>query len=106
MQPGKPAGSQPGERIKTMTTKKEVISAGVIAPLTIDLTVAGGLDSQTRETLDQLAYALQHQGGKCDAIGECGRKCNLRAGHPGEIHENYSYGMTTRFALVGECWKA
>ncbi len=60
--------------------------------------VSGGLDTPTREALTQLARALDR---RCDAVGECGCRCTLRADHPGEIHEEYRYGSTLRFRLTG-----
>ncbi len=85
---------------KTMT--KTDNDATAVTPVAIDLMIAGHLSPYTLEALDRLSYALQHQHAKCDAIGECGAKCGLRAGHPGEIHEQYAWGTLTRFRLTGE----
>ena len=81
-----------------MTTKQ---TAERIAPLAIDLTIVGRLDVETRQTILLLAHALEHQHGRCDAIGECGHKCSLRAGHPGSIHEECRWGTSYRFRLDG-----
>ena len=81
-----------------MTTKT---TTEVAIPAVIDLAVSGSLDPATRDTIDRLSHAIQHQHGKCDAIGECGRKCSLRAGHPGDIHEGFEHGTAYRFRLSG-----
>ena len=82
----------------TTTTKKMMV------PRTIAITIAhgsSGLDQPTRDTLHHIARAIDHH---CDAIGECGHRCTLRAGHPSETHEMYELGTTTRFHLVGPSW--
>lgn len=63
----------------------------------------GRLDEETRRTLSGLARALQHP--RCDAIGESGHRCTLRAGHPGEIHEDYHGGGARHFRLTGDSWR-
>jgi hypothetical protein len=86
------------ERMTTMTTKDLAL------PLPIAITVSpmvAGLDESTRRTLETLARAVAP--GYCDAIGESGHRCNLRAGHPGEHHE---WGRIWRYRLTGEAWRA
>lgn len=86
----------------TKTMMKTDNDATAVTPVAIDLMITGCLSPESRAALDRLSYALQHQHAKCDAIGECGAKCGLRAGHPGEIHEQYAWGTLTRFRLPGE----
>jgi hypothetical protein len=84
-----------------MTTKDLAL------PLPIAITVSpmvAGLDESTRRTLETLARAVAP--GYCDAIGESGHRCNLRAGHPGEIHEHHEWGRIWRYRLTGEAWRA
>ena len=70
-----------------------------LSPVSISMTVEGSIDKLSRDTLDRMSHAMEHSE-CCDAIGECGKKCGLRAGHPGEIHENHYYGTITRFRLT------
>jgi hypothetical protein len=56
------------------------------------------LDAESRAVLTRLATALAQ---KCDAVGECGHKCTLRAGHPGDLHEEYRSGRVYRYRLTG-----
>ena len=67
--------------------------------------VSGGLNPETLRALDKLAHVITRST-CCDAIGECGHRCNLRAGHPGDIHEKTErWGDSYRFRLSGEAWK-
>ena len=83
-----------------MTTTKNLPTIPTMIKITVDHS-ATGLDLPTRDALHHLAKALDH---RCDAIGECGCRCTLRAGHPGEIHEQYAYGSSTRFRLTLPAW--
>jgi hypothetical protein len=89
----------------TMTTTKDI--APLPLPLPIEIVVSPvvtGLDEATRRTLEMLARSVAP--GYCDAIGESGHRCTLRAGHPGEIHEHCEYGRVWRYRLTGEAWRA
>lgn len=74
------------------------------SPLAVNLAVSGHLTQETRQTIERLAYALEHQHARCDAIGESGLQCFLRADHPGDIHQHSAWGVTRRFRLAGEAW--
>ena len=84
---------------KTMTKMPAELATALV------LNVSGALDKDTRYTMERLAFALEHQGGHCDAIGESGKKCSLRAGHPGDIHEVYEWGTAYRFRMSGDAWR-
>ena len=85
-----------------MTTKKmiEQLANGIV------IQVTGSLDRCTRDSITDLCYALRSLFQHCDAIGDSGEKCTLRAGHPGGIHEEYKYGETKRFRLESGAPKA
>ena len=91
------------DRHAAIQDSREVIVSADTTRIIIDalnIVARHGLDSATREAIDQLSNAIRSTARNCDALGDKGLKCTLRAGHPGEVHEDYSYGHSTRFCVT------